>query len=405
MNRLTKQIVLALSILVMAYVAAGFVLQRSSEDKTYRSLTVYSEVLEHVQKDYVEDPDMHSVTVGALHGLLDSLDPNSSYLSPLEYKDYVDKTRRKVDANAGMAISKRNGYVIVISVLPDSPAQKAGLHAGDYLESIGGFTTSQMSIGQAQVLLTGQPGTSVKLSVIRRTRVEPEDVEVVLAKPIEPKIVEDRLEGDIAYLRLTQLDAASVGKLRDKLVELASKNVNKLIVDVRDCAVGFPEDGVVAAQLFIPSGTIATLKGQTIAAQTFSADASKVVWKAPVVLLVSSGTAGAGEVLAGAVGDDHRGETVGDRTFGAASTQKVIQLDDGSALILTVGEYFTPGGKSIPVDGVVPTVPATSEDLATLNDQQQLSAPPPGQAASPDDPLVKKAITILQGGTVNKKAA
>jgi carboxyl-terminal processing protease len=98
-------------------------------------------------------------------------------------------------------------------------------------------------------------------------------------------------------------------------------------------------------------------------------------------------------------------ETVGDRTFGAASTQKVIQLDDGSALILTVGEYFTPGGKSIPVDGVVPTVPATSEDLATLNDQQQLSAPPPGQAASPDDPLVKKAITILQGGTVNKKAA
>lgn len=405
MNRLTKQIVLALSILIMAYVAAGFVLQRSSEDKTYRSLTVYSEVLEHVQKDYVEDPDMHSVTAGALHGLLDSLDPNSSYLSPLEYKDYAEKTRRKVEANAGLAISKRNGYVIIISVLPDSPAQKAGVHAGDYLESIAGFTTSQMSIGQAQVLLVGQPGTSVKLSVIRRTRVEPEEVEVVLAKPIESKIVEDKVEGDIAYLRLTQLDAGAVGRLRDKLLELNSKNVSKLIVDVRDCAVGYPEDGVVAAQLFVPSGTIATLKGQTVAAQTFSADASKVVWKQPVVFLVSSGTAGAAEILAGAIGDNHRGETVGDRTFGAASTQKVIQLDDGSALILTVADYYTPSGKSIPVDGVVPTVQATAEDLATLNDQQQITAPPPGQAASPDDPLLKKAITILHGGTISKKAA
>jgi carboxyl-terminal processing protease len=404
MNRLTKQIVLVLSILVMAYVAAGFVLQRSSEDKTYRSLTVYSEVLEHVQKDYVEDPDMHSVTVGALHGLLDSLDPNSSYLSPLEYKDYIDKSHRKVEANAGLAISKRNGYVIIISVLPDSPGQKAGLHAGDYLESVAGFTTSQMSIGQAQVLLTGQPGSSVKLSVIRRTRVEPEELEVVLAKPIETKIIEDRLEGDIAYLRLTQLDTGAVSRLKDKLAELNSKNVSKLILDVRDCAVGFPEDGIAAAQLFLQSGSIATLKGQTVAAQTFSADPAKVMWKQPVVLIVSSGTAGAAEVLAGALGDDHRGETVGDRTFGSASTQKVIQLDDGSALILTVADYYTPSGKSIPTDGVVPTVPASSEDLATLNDQQQITAPPPGQAASPDDPLVKKAITILQGGTVKKAA-
>src|SRR5271170_7199663 len=138
MSRLTKQIALSLSILVMAYVAAGYVLQHGTDDKTYRSLTVYSEVLEHIQKDYVEDPDMHQVTTGALHGLLDSLDPDSSYLSPLEYQDYKEKIQAKPEGSAGVALSKHNGYIIIISVLPDGPAQKANLHTGDYLESIAG---------------------------------------------------------------------------------------------------------------------------------------------------------------------------------------------------------------------------------------------------------------------------
>src|SRR5271170_5716580 len=200
MSRLTKQVAIILSILILVFTAVGFVMAKaySPDDKTYRSLTVYSEVLEHIQKDYVEDPDMHQVTTGALHGLLDSLDPDSSYLSPLEYQDYKEKIQAKPEGSAGVALSKHNGYIIIISVLPDGPAQKANLHTGDYLESIAGFTTSQMAIGQAQVL---KPGSTVKLSVIQRTRVEPEDVEVTLAKVPEPKILEDRMNGDIEYLR------------------------------------------------------------------------------------------------------------------------------------------------------------------------------------------------------------
>jgi len=404
MRRFTKNLVLSLSILIMAYVAAGYVLGRSTDDKTYRSLTVYSEVLEHIQKDYVEDPDMRQVTIGALHGLLDALDPDSSYLSPLEYADYKDKTQRKPEGSAGAPLSKRNGYIIVVSTLPDSPALKAGLHSGDYLESIAGFTTSQMAIGQAQVLMTGQPGSTVKLSVIRRTRVEPEDVDLTLAKMPDPKILEERLEDDIAYLRLAALDAGAVGRLREKLAQLQSNGAHKLVLDLRDCALGEPADGVSAAQLFLQSGTITSLKGQTIAEQTFSADASKAVWKEPVAVLISNGTAGAAEVLAAAIGDNHRGETIGDRTFGTASSQKLVQLDDGAALILTVGYYYTPSGKSIPTDGVVPTMQETSEDLAALNDLQQTIAPPPGQVASPDDPLLKKAIDALQGRAVKKAA-
>lgn len=404
MSRLTRHIALALSILVMAYVAAGYVLGRSTDDKVYRSLTVYSEVLEHVQKDYVEDPDMRQVTIGALHGLLDALDPDSSYLSPLEYQDYKEKTQNKAEAGAGVALSKHNGYIIVISVLPDSPAQKANLHTGDYLESIAGFTTSQMAIGQAQVLLTGPAGSTVKLAVIRRTKVEPEDVDIVLGKTPEPKIVEDRINGDVAYLRLATLDTAAVTRLREKLTQEQSKGAHKLVLDLRDCAIGSPADGIAAAQLFVPSGTITSLKGQTVAEQTFSADASKVVWKDPVTLLISGGTAGAAEVLAGAIGDNHRGETIGDRTFGTASSQKIIQLEDGAALILTVADYYTPAGKSIAIDGVTPTMQETAEDVAALNDLQQTTAPPPGQAASPEDPLLKKAIDVLEGRAVKKAA-
>jgi carboxyl-terminal processing protease len=404
MSRLTKQIALGLSILVIAYVAMGYVLGRSTDDKTYRSLTVYSEVLEHIQKDYVEDPDMHQVTTGALHGLLDSLDPDSSYLSPLEYQDYKEKIQAKPEGSAGVALSKHNGYIIIISVLPDSPAQKSNLHTGDYLESIAGFTTSQMAIGQAQVLMTGKPGSTVKLSVIQRTRVEPEDVEVTLAKVPEPKVLEDRMNGDIEYLRLPTLDASAVNHLHDKLAQLDSKGAHKLILDLRDCAIGEPADGVAAAQLFLSSGKITSLKGQTVAEQVFSADPSKVVWKEPVTLLISGGTAGAAEIFAGAIADNHRGDTIGDRTFGTSSSHKLIQLDDGAALILTTADYYTPNGKSIHADGVAPTIQETAEDVAALNDLQQTTAPPPGQAASPDDPLLKKAIDVLEGKTVKKAA-
>ncbi len=225
MSRLMKQVAITLSILILVFTAVGFVMAKaySPDDKTYRSLTVYSEVLEHVQRDYVEDPDIHQVTSGALHGLLDSLDPDSSYLSPLEYTDYKERIQSKAAGTSGLALSKRNGYIIVISVLPDSPGQQSGLKSGDYIESIAGFTTSQMSIGQARVLLTGQPGSTVKLSVIRRAKVEPEQVDLTLGKVPEPKILEERFEGDIAYLRLPALDAGAVGRLREKLTQLESE--------------------------------------------------------------------------------------------------------------------------------------------------------------------------------------
>src|ERR1700734_3947751 len=182
MNSLTKKIVIGVSVLVIAYVAAGYMLGKSSNDNAFRALTVYSEVLDHIQRDYVDDPNMHAVTNGSLHGLLDSLDPQSAYLSPLEYKDYKEKSASPTTGEAGMALTRRFGYIGVISVLPDSPAAKAGLRIGDILEKIAGFTTSQMAIDQAQLLLKGNPGTTVQLSVIRRGKAEPQEMTITLAK-------------------------------------------------------------------------------------------------------------------------------------------------------------------------------------------------------------------------------
>src|SRR5881227_1235754 len=168
MNRTARIAILVISIAVFCYAGLGHVLGQTHEERAYKSLTVYSEVLQKIQQDYVDDPNMHLVTAGALHGLLESLDPQSSYLTPREYEEYKKKVANPGTGETGMTLSKRFGYIIVLSVLPDSPGVKAGIRSADLLESIGGFTTRDMSVGQALNLLNGQPGTGIKVSVIRR---------------------------------------------------------------------------------------------------------------------------------------------------------------------------------------------------------------------------------------------
>ena len=406
MSSLTKKIVIALSVVILLYVTTGYVRARSSADQAFRALTVYSEVLNHVQRDYVDDPNMHQVTSGALHGLVDSLDPQSAYLSPLEYTDFKEKSAANAKGGVGLALTKRFGYISVIGVLPESPAEKAGLHFGDVLEKIAGFTTSQMAVEQAELLLSGEPGTVVKVSAIRRGKMEPQEMDLTLAKLAPGKLVETKLEGDIAYLRVPEFDSGMTKQIRDKLAQLSQEGAHKLILDLRDCASGEVQEGISTAQLFLNSGTITTLKGQTITTDTATANPAKVVWTQPVTVLIGNSTAGPAEIVASAIADNHRGETVGDRTYGTASMQKLLQLDDGSALILTVANYYTPAGKEIPADGVAATVEVrpAAEDYAQLT-QPGPPPPPPGQVVSPDDAVLNKAIAILKGADAQRKAA
>lgn len=403
MNRAARIAILITSVAVFCYASIGHVLGRTPDDKAYRSLTVYGEVLQKIQSDYVDDPNMRVVTAGALHGLLESLDPESSYLTPREYTEYKQKKQDTGTGETGINLSKRFGYIIAISVLPDSPADKAGIHSGDIFESVSGFTTRDMSVGQAMNLLRGPVGSGVKVGVIRRGKAEPDEVDVVRQKLPAAKMIVQKTEPDVLALRLVTLDTGRADEIRNKLVDADKQGVHKLILDLRDCGRGPVSEAVAVARLLVPSGTLATLRGQTVSVQTFSADPSKVVWKNPVSVLVDGTTSGASEVLASAILANHRGELVGERTFGLASEQKLITLDDGSALFLTVANYYNAGDKPILEEGVTPTevVRAAADQDSEVSDEtpsqsdaeKELSGPRP---LSPEDPVFRRALDLLK---------
>src|ERR1700681_4252658 len=182
MSRAARVGLICISVAIFCYAGIGHVLGRTPDDKAYKSLTVFGEVLQKIQGDYVDEPNMHLVTAGSLHGLLESLDAESSYLTPREYSEYKQKLQSAGTGDTGLNLSKRFGYVIVISILPESPAEKAGIHSGDIFESVAGFTTRDMSVGQALNLLHGPAGSGVKVGVIRRGKADPDGVDIVRQK-------------------------------------------------------------------------------------------------------------------------------------------------------------------------------------------------------------------------------
>jgi carboxyl-terminal processing protease len=411
MNRTARIAIIAISVAVFCYAGLGHVLGQTHEERAYKSLTVYGEVLQKIQSDYVDEPNMHLVTAGALHGLLESLDPQSSYLTPREYTEYKQKAASTNPGDAGLTLSKRFGYIIVVSVLPESPAEKAGIHGGDIFESVAGFTTREMSVGQAMNLLRGQPGSGVKVGVIRRGKNEPEQVDVVREKLAAAKIFSQKTDPDILALRLTSLEAGRADEVKARLLDAEKQGVHKIVLDLRDCGRGPVSEALAIARLFISSGNLATLKGQTVSAQTFAAEPGKVVWKGAVSVLIDGSTSGAAEVLASAIGGTHRGDLVGERTFGLASEQKLITIDDGSALILTVANYYNSDGKSILEEGVTPgevvrQAYASADDGDDGDDNsggQTAQAPAEPRPFSPEDAVYKKAVDMLK--TPAKKAA
>jgi carboxyl-terminal processing protease len=413
MNRIARYGILIVSILIVGWVGVGHVLGRTANDKAYKSLQVYSEVLQKIQQDYVDEPNMHLVTTGSLHGLLESLDSESSYLTPREYTEYKEKTANPGTGESGLNLSKRSGYIVVTSVLPDGPGDKAGLRSGDFLESIGGFTTREMSVGQAKNLLAGQPGTAVKVGVIRHGRTDPDEIDIVRQKLTTPKLIVQKVDNDTLALRFPTLDAGRAEEVRTHLLEAQKQGVSHIILDVRDCGRGSDSEAIAIARLFVPSGNLTTLKGQTVTGQDFPAEPSKVVWKGPVSVLTDVTSTGAAEVLASAFANTKRGDIVGERTFGLAAEQKLIPLEDGAAIVLTVANYYNADGKSILEEGVAPTevVRATASDDGDDGDDSSSTAgtqkePPPGpKPLSADDPVLRKALELFHAPVATKKAA
>jgi carboxyl-terminal processing protease len=404
MSMKTKAAIVFSSSAVLLFMIVGGLdgVRASSNDGAYRQLQVYSEVLSRVRSEYVEEPNIPAVTDGALHGLLESLDANSSYLSPAEYKEYKSH-RTQAKADIGAVVSKRFGYAAVVSVIPGGPADKAGLQSSDIIESIENKSTREMSLAEVHNLLEGQPGSNVNAAIVRaRSRGEPQKVvitrDIVAIPPVTDKMVED----GIGYIQVDAFTSGKTQEIANKVKALQKAGAKKLILDLRNCAEGDEAEGIATANLFLNHGTITYLQGQKYPRQAFNADPAKDITTLPLAVMVNKGTAGAAEVVAAAVLENARGDVVGDKTFGDGSVQKVIEMPDGSALILSVAKYYSPTGKAIQDTAVTPNVlVADNDDDGNLPDDDDNAAPPEEEKKQPpqQDEQLNKAIQVLKSRT------
>ena len=373
-----------------------------SQDGAYRQITVYTEVLQHIQSDYVVTPNMDKVTDGALRGLLESLDADSSYLTAADYKAYqADKGGK---AQVGINVSKRYGYATIVSLIPGSPADKANLEDGDIIEAIGNQDTHDISLAMIQLLLEGAPGSELQMAVIRPRRAEPDKITLNRVVMNEPPVADTLYENSsILYLKPEALDREHVQQVEAKLKSMDKGESKKVLLDLRDVSTGDMHEAVRMANFFLKSGTIATLEGQKFPKQTFTADASKtLVGTAPVVVLVNRGTAGPAELVAAAIADNKRGDLVGEKTFGAGAEQKTFQLPDGGAVILSIAKYAGPDGKKFEDDAVTPATLVASADEAgdgTDADADTKATPAKPHVTAPDDQLTK-ALAMLKAKAV-----
>jgi carboxyl-terminal processing protease len=399
MSKQIKAVIVLSSLAIVVFMALGGLgVRASSNDGAYRQIQVYSEVLSRVRSEYVEEPNIPAVTDGALHGLLESLDANSSYLNAAQYKEYKAHETSS-QAGIGAAVSKRFGYAAVIAVLPGSPAEKAGVQNADIIEAIEGRSTRDLSLAEIQSMLGGQPGSNVNISVVRARRAEPQKLvitrEVVNVPPVSDKMLED----GIGYLKVDEFSKGKSAEIANKLKALQKSGAKKFVLDLRNCADGDEQEGIATANLFMNHGTITYLQGQKYPREAFNADPSKAITNVPVVVLVNRSTAGPAEIVAAAVLENARGDVVGDKTFGVGSVQKVIPMSDGSALILSVAKYYSPLGKAIQDSAVTPNVMiADGDDDAVLTDEDENAAPQDEvkKPAPQQDDQLRKAIEVLK---------
>jgi carboxyl-terminal processing protease len=398
MNSRFKWIIVSSSTLVVVLLLLGARNGRAvPTDDVYGHLKVYTEVLERIKVEYVEDPDIKSVTLGAINGLLESVDPFASYLNADQYRQY-ERGEEAAKAGVGAILAKRYGYVAIVDVLPGSPADKANISTGDLLESINNVATRDMPLAYAEQLLRGNPNTTVEVTVFRLRDRDPQKVTLTRANVVFPDVLAKLMPNGVGYLHVSSLAGTRVQETKTKLEDLKKQGAKYVVLDLRHCSTGEQENGVPLANLFLDSGEITYVKGQKSERKDYTANPSDAIWKGPLVVITDRATAGGAEIAAAALLDDKRAQVVGERSYGDASLRKTIQMDDGGAVILSVAKYYSPSGKAIQDTGVVPTVQVAENDNSPEYDQD--GNPIPGTAPkNKEDNLLKQSIELVTGKT------
>ncbi len=424
----SKLTLVTLSAFIAIYSIVGGMLSKSNNPLfraianpgPYPQLRIFEDVVRHIINDYVEKPDLEKVRIGALRGLTDGLDPYSAYLLPPQVKEYQSNQERR--DTTGMVIGQNSGFAFVIAVVPNSPAEKAGIKIGDWIEYIDGHATRDLDLYDVKSLLSGEAGSSVELTLINR---KPEKIKLVRGK-VPPGPTETRmLESQIGYIKLPILNKGQSEAVQTAIKDVIKKGAKSVILDLRGSAGGDLAEGVAIADFFLKSGTIAkTIGRKDKVLAIFEAKPDNDLTELPVAVIIDRTTAGASEVVAAAIMENQRGVVVGERTFfGMGSEQELFMLDDGSALLLTIARHAAPSGLIFMTAGVTPNEEVKRADLAEVGtpdesdqnrqqqqrstqQQQNEAAPPVVVAPKPaDDQMLKKAIEVLTSGAKAKRRA
>src|SRR5918911_845312 len=359
-------------------------------------LRIFESVLQHIQNDYVDEPNMEKVRAGALRGLAYGLDPYSTYLTPEQVRDYRSGAGSQL-VGIGAELSQVASYLYVVSPVKGSPAEQAGVRAGDVIEYIDNKATRDISLYDARQLLNGVAGTEVKLRILR-ANTRPLTLTVKRGTFKAPPAEFHMEAGKIGILRVNSLADGEATDVRARLQELLKQGAQKIVLDLRNVAGGSLDEAVEVARLFIKEGVLAqTIGRESKTLKTFTADPKKTIFNGPIVAIMDSGTAGAAEVIASALIERKRGDVVGEKSFGAGAEQKLYTLRNGDGLLLTTIKWASASGKPFLGEdrshsGVVPTVEVKRPEVLEPIDPEDLTGNDDDSVARPNQPNDKREI-------------
>ncbi len=336
-----------------------------SKNSLYEKIDLFGEVLENIKKEYVDDVDQAEVMDSAINGVLQSLDPYSAYMSPDLFKEMQTDTRGEF-GGLGIEIGMEAGVVKVISPIDGTPAEKAGIKAGDYIVQIGEEQVQGKSLMEAVKLMRGPVGTSINLTVRRKGTKKPLEFRII-RKIIEVKSVNSEIiskEKNIGYLRLKSFNENSDNQFLESIKKFEkNKNIKGYVVDLRNNPGGLLTQAINITDFFLNDGEIVSTKGRKVSeTRKFFAKQGDVIKGKPIVVLINNGSASASEILAGALKDHKRAIILGENSYGKGSVQSIIPLRNGGGMRLTISKYYLPSGKSISEVGVTPDIFVEEQD-------------------------------------------
>ena len=366
------------SLLAAAAFAAGVSLQpvqqvlaQAGSADSFRQLKLFGDVYERVRAEYVEEVSEKQLIEAAINGMLTSLDPHSSYLDTEKYRDMQVQTRGEF-GGLGIEVTMENGLVKVVSPIDDTPASKAGVQPGDLITHIDGEPVMGMSLSEAVEKMRGPVDSKIDLRLLRKGKEEPFDVSLNRAV-IKISPVRARVEGDVAYVRLTTFNEQTASEMTEKLGEITAKIGDKLtgiVLDLRNNPGGLLDQAVAVADAFIDKGEIVSTRGRRPdSVQRFNARPGDIAEGIPMVVLINGGSASASEIVAGALQDQRRAIVMGTQSFGKGSVQTIMPLSGEGAIRLTTARYYTPAGTSIQAKGITPDIEVHQANVEQLDDE------------------------------------